>query len=62
MTIAIVAGGSAGIGQSAAVEIAKRGSGVILTYRTHPEGADETVAVEALAFDGEEKFAWSDRA
>jgi NAD(P)-dependent dehydrogenase (short-subunit alcohol dehydrogenase family) len=44
MTIAIVVGGSAGIGQSAAVEIAKRGSGVIVTYRTHPEGALETVA------------------
>ena len=44
MSIAIVAGGSAGIGQSAAIEIARRGSGVILTYRTHPEGAAETIA------------------
>ena len=44
MSIAIVAGGSAGIGQSAAIEIARRGSGVILTYRTHPEGAAKTIA------------------
>src|SRR5690606_32552172 len=41
MDIAIVAGGSAGIGQSAAVELARRGAGVILTYRSHPDGADE---------------------
>jgi NAD(P)-dependent dehydrogenase (short-subunit alcohol dehydrogenase family) len=50
MKIAIVVGGSAGIGQSAAIEMAERGSGVILTYRTHPEGADETVA--AIEKDG----------
>lgn len=43
MNIAIVIGGSAGIGQSAAIRLAERGSGVILTYRTHPEGAKETV-------------------
>jgi NAD(P)-dependent dehydrogenase (short-subunit alcohol dehydrogenase family) len=49
MGITVVVGGSAGIGQSAAVEIARRGSGVILTYRTHPEGARETVgAIEEL--------------
>jgi NAD(P)-dependent dehydrogenase (short-subunit alcohol dehydrogenase family) len=49
MSITVVVGGSAGIGQSAAVEIARRGSGVILTYRTHPEGARETVgAIEEL--------------
>ncbi len=44
MAVAIVIGGSAGIGQGAAVELAKRGFGVIVTYRSHPEGADETVA------------------
>ncbi len=49
MSVAIVVGGSSGIGQAAAIEIARRGSGVILTYRSHPEGADETVtAIEAL--------------
>lgn len=42
--IAVIAGGSAGIGQRAAVRIAERGAGVILTYNTHPDGAAETVA------------------
>ena len=42
--IAVVTGGSAGIGRSAAIEIARRGAGVVLTYHSHPEGADETVA------------------
>jgi NAD(P)-dependent dehydrogenase (short-subunit alcohol dehydrogenase family) len=44
MSIAIVTGGSSGIGQSAALQIAKRGSGVILTYNKNPDGAKETVA------------------
>jgi NAD(P)-dependent dehydrogenase (short-subunit alcohol dehydrogenase family) len=44
MTIAIVTGGSSGIGQSAARQIAKRGAGVILTYSANPSGALETVA------------------
>lgn len=44
MSIAIVAGGSSGIGKSAALQIAKRGSGVILTYNKNPDGAKETVA------------------
>lgn len=57
--IAVVTGGSAGIGRGAAVALARRGFGVILTYRSHPEGADETVeqirqegvAAVALPFD-----------
>lgn len=44
MQIAIVVGASSGIGQSAAVQLAKRGSGVILTYRGNPSGALDTVA------------------
>jgi NAD(P)-dependent dehydrogenase (short-subunit alcohol dehydrogenase family) len=43
-SIALVTGGSAGIGRSAAVEIARRGMGVVVTYRSRPEEADETVA------------------
>ncbi|WP_457325401.1 SDR family NAD(P)-dependent oxidoreductase [Roseateles sp. P5_E11] len=34
MSIILVTGGSRGIGASAAVECAKRGEGVILTYRS----------------------------
>ncbi|WP_448003133.1 SDR family NAD(P)-dependent oxidoreductase [Agromyces bauzanensis] len=49
MNIAIVTGGSSGIGRSAAVQLATRGSGVILTYNGNPDGARETVAeIEAL--------------
>ncbi|GIH63493.1 SDR family NAD(P)-dependent oxidoreductase [Microbispora siamensis] len=44
MKVAIVTGASSGIGQSAAVEIAKRGTGVILTYGNNRQGGLETVA------------------
>ncbi|MFI9761156.1 SDR family NAD(P)-dependent oxidoreductase [Streptomyces sp. NPDC051963] len=44
MKVAIVTGASSGIGRSAAIEIAKSGSGVILTYSTNPQGGLETAA------------------
>lgn len=44
MKVAIVTGASSGIGQSAAVQLAKRGVGVILTYGANKEGALDTVA------------------
>lgn len=44
MTVAIVTGGSSGIGAGTAIEIARRGSGVILTYNGNQPGALETVA------------------
>jgi NAD(P)-dependent dehydrogenase (short-subunit alcohol dehydrogenase family) len=44
MKVAIVTGASSGIGRSAAIEIAKRGTGVILTYGNNPQGGLETVA------------------
>ncbi|MBB5079184.1 SDR family NAD(P)-dependent oxidoreductase [Nonomuraea endophytica] len=44
MRVAIVTGASSGIGQSAAIEIAKRGTGVILTYAANPQGGLDTVA------------------
>jgi NAD(P)-dependent dehydrogenase (short-subunit alcohol dehydrogenase family) len=48
MTIAIITGGSRGLGRSTALQCAARGSGVILTYNSHPEGAEEVVrAIEA---------------
>ncbi|MFJ8730011.1 SDR family NAD(P)-dependent oxidoreductase [Streptomyces bauhiniae] len=44
MQVAIVTGASSGIGRSAAVEIAKRGIGVILTYGRNRQGGLDTVA------------------
>jgi NAD(P)-dependent dehydrogenase (short-subunit alcohol dehydrogenase family) len=43
--IVVVTGASAGIGQGAALEIARRGFRVVATYYSHPEGADRTVAL-----------------
>jgi NAD(P)-dependent dehydrogenase (short-subunit alcohol dehydrogenase family) len=42
--IAVVTGASSGIGRHTAIRIAQRAAGVILTYNTNPEGAEETVA------------------
>ena len=48
MTIAIITAGSRGLGRSTALQCAARGSGVILTYNSHPEGADNVVrSIEA---------------
>jgi NAD(P)-dependent dehydrogenase (short-subunit alcohol dehydrogenase family) len=47
MTVAVVTGGSSGIGAGAALEIARRGSGVIFTYNGNQPGALETVAAIA---------------
>ncbi|MEU6205528.1 SDR family oxidoreductase [Micromonospora musae] len=44
MRVAIVTGASSGIGQSAAIQIAKREVGVVLTYGRNQEGARDTVA------------------
>lgn len=43
MKIAIVTGGSNGIGKATAIELGKRGSGVILTYHSNRNGADAIV-------------------
>jgi len=48
MKISIITGGSRGLGRSAALQCARRGGGVIVTYNSHPEGAEEVVrAVQA---------------
>lgn len=43
MKIVIVTGSSRGLGASTAIACAKRGMGVIVTYNSHPEKADEVV-------------------
>lgn len=44
MRTAVIIGASAGIGQAAARQLGQQGYGVILTFRRHPEGAEEVVA------------------
>ncbi|MGB2633505.1 MAG: SDR family oxidoreductase [Candidatus Acidiferrum sp.] len=43
MKVAIVTGGSNGIGKSTALELAKRGIGVILTYHSDKKGAEDVI-------------------
>jgi 3-oxoacyl-[acyl-carrier protein] reductase len=40
--VALVTGGSRGIGQAIALELARAGAAVAFSYRTHQAGADET--------------------
>lgn len=47
--VALVTGSSQGIGQEIVVRLAQAGARVVINYRSHPEGAEETLAkVEAL--------------
>ena len=41
--ITLITGASSGIGQGAALEVARQGAGVLLTYRGNPDGAEKTV-------------------
>ena len=45
MQVALVTGGSSGIGQAAAVEVAKRGAAVIVTYHGNRDGGLETAGL-----------------
>src|SRR5689334_11386098 len=40
--VALVTGSSQGIGQAIAVKLASRGVNIIIDYRSHSEGAEET--------------------
>ncbi|MFQ4144205.1 glucose 1-dehydrogenase [Chlorogloeopsis sp. ULAP02] len=42
--VALVTGSSQGIGQAIAVRLAAEGANIVIDYRSHPEGAEETLA------------------
>ncbi|PSB01226.1 glucose 1-dehydrogenase [Merismopedia glauca] len=42
--VALVTGSSQGIGQAIAIKLAEEGADVVINYRSHPEGAEETLA------------------
>jgi glucose 1-dehydrogenase len=42
--VALVTGSSQGIGQGIAVHLATEGASIVIDYRSHPEGAEETLA------------------
>ncbi|MGU3399472.1 SDR family NAD(P)-dependent oxidoreductase [Brucellaceae bacterium D45D] len=44
MTIALITGGSRGLGRNMALHLAKRGTGIVLTYQSNREAADAVVA------------------
>ncbi len=47
--VALVTGSSQGIGQGIVLRLAQAGANVVINYRSHPEGAEETLAkVEAI--------------
>lgn len=51
--VALVTGSSQGIGQTIAVRLAQEGADIAINYRSHPEGAKETLSkVEATGRSG----------
>ncbi|MBH8562558.1 glucose 1-dehydrogenase [Nostoc sp. CENA67] len=51
--VALVTGSSSGIGQAIAVRLAQEGADVVIDYRSHVEGAEETLSkVEAAGHKG----------
>ncbi len=51
--VALVTGSSGGIGQAIAVHLAEQGADVVIDYRSHSEGAEETLSkVEAAGCKG----------
>ena len=51
--VALVTGSSGGIGQAIAIRLACEGANIVIDYRSHPQGAEETKAkVEATGPKG----------
>ncbi len=51
--VALVTGSSQGIGQAIAVHLAQEGADIVIDYRSHPDGAHETLGkVEAVGRNG----------
>lgn len=51
--VALVTGSSGGIGQAIAIRLAQEGADIVIDYRSHPDGAQETQAkVEAAGRKG----------
>jgi glucose 1-dehydrogenase len=51
--VALVTGSSQGIGQTIAIHLAQAGADIVIDYRSHPDGAKETLAkVEAAGRKG----------
>ncbi|MUG99298.1 glucose 1-dehydrogenase [Scytonema sp. UIC 10036] len=42
--VALVTGSSQGIGQAIAIRLAQEGASIVINYRSHPEGAEETLS------------------
>jgi glucose 1-dehydrogenase len=51
--VALVTGSSQGIGQAIAIHLARAGADIVIDYRSHPNGAKETLSkVEAAGQKG----------
>lgn len=51
--VALVTGSSGGIGQAIAIRLAEEGADIVIDYRSHPDGAEETkTKVEATGCKG----------
>lgn len=42
--VALITGSSQGIGQAIAIRLAQEGASIVINYRSHPEGAEETLS------------------
>jgi len=57
--IAVVTGGSRGLGKSMAISLAKKGIDVVLTYKSNKEAADQVVAEVQSLGQNATAFNWT---